>query len=140
MTENPTAARLRKRLTAIMQGWEDRVRSEVPAAREMGQTALHDSLAKMLEVMAKVLDDRTDPRTAARDLHFMVEHGDERAASDTYTLEQVILECQILQEVVLDALEPEEPLDYRDRSIVLAYLGEMIRVAATAPATQTGCF
>ena len=46
-----------------MQQWERRVRAEVPAARDQDQTILHNSLAQMLEVMAKVLADQTDPLT-----------------------------------------------------------------------------
>lgn len=56
---------------------------------------LRDSLAQMLEVMTKVLGDRTDPRTAARDLAYLTVHGKERANQITYSLEDLILEFHI---------------------------------------------
>lgn len=130
VSKTPAANRLRNLFPAIMQQWDDRVRAEVPAAMDQGKTVLHDTLTQMLEVLAKVLAHQTDPRTAARDLAFITKHGGGRAGLVVYSLEQMILECQILQEVVLDVLEPEEPLDHRDRSIVLVYLGEVVRVAA----------
>jgi hypothetical protein len=44
----------------------------------------------MLEVMAKVLGDKTDPRTAARDLAYLTVHGTERANQTTYSLEELL--------------------------------------------------
>ena len=130
MSTDAAADRLRDLLPTILRQWEDRVRDEAPAAQTREDTILHDNLEHMLEVMAKVLADQTDPRTAVRDLAFITDHGGERAAIASYSLEQMILECQILQEVVLDVVEPEEFLGHRDRSIVLKYLGEVIRLAA----------
>ena len=40
------------------------------------------------------------------------------------------MECQILQEVVLEALEPDHRLDRRDRGIIIQYFNELVRVAA----------
>jgi signal transduction histidine kinase/ActR/RegA family two-component response regulator len=84
----------------------------------------------MLEVMAKVLGDQTDPRTAARDLAYLTLHGKERANQTTYSLEELILELHILQEVVLEVLEPHQCLDARDRGVIIQYFNEMVRVAA----------
>jgi signal transduction histidine kinase/CheY-like chemotaxis protein len=84
----------------------------------------------MLEVMAKVLGDKTDPRTAARDLAYLTVHGNERANQTTYSLEELILEFHILQEVVLEAVEPDRLLDARDRGVIIQYFNEMVRVAA----------
>jgi signal transduction histidine kinase/ActR/RegA family two-component response regulator len=84
----------------------------------------------MLEVMAKVLGEKTDPRTAARDLAYLTVHGKERADQTTYSLEELILEFHILQEVVLEAVEPDHLLDSRDRGVIIQYVNEMVRVAA----------
>src|SRR5688572_984180 len=97
---------LRRLSKEIINRWDDRVRAEVPAATNQERTVLRDSLEDMLEVLAKTLLDETDPRTAARDLDYITLHGGERAAQPDYSLEAMILECQILQEVVLEALEP----------------------------------
>ena len=80
--------------------------------------------------MAKVLGDQTDPRTAARDLAYLTVHGKERANQTTYSLEELILEFHILQDVVLEALEPDHLLDTRDRGVIIQYVNEMVRVAA----------
>ncbi len=65
MSENLAAKRLHDLIPAIMQRWDDRVRGEVFPAAGTAEIVLRDSLAQMLEVMAKVLGDQTDPRTAA---------------------------------------------------------------------------
>jgi hypothetical protein len=106
MSENLAAQRLVNLVPTIMQRWDDRVRGEVSPAAGASEIVLRDSLPQMLQVMAKVLSDRTDPRTAARDLAYLTVHGKERANQSTYSLEELILEFHILQEVVLEALEP----------------------------------
>ncbi len=130
MSENLAAKRLQELIPTIMARWDERVRAEVPPAADAKKVILRDSLAKMLEVMAKVLGDRTDPRTAARDLAYLTIHGKERANQATYTLEELILEFHILQEVVLEELEPDHRLDKRDRGVIIQYFNEMVRVAA----------
>ena len=130
MSENLAARRLLDLIPAIMQRWDDRVRDEVSSAAEASEIVLRDSLAQMLEVMAKVLSNRTDPRTAARDLAYLTMHGKERANQISYSLDELILEFHILQEVVLEALEPDHLLDTRDRGVIIQYVNEMVRVAA----------
>jgi signal transduction histidine kinase/ActR/RegA family two-component response regulator len=130
MSENPAAKRLVDLIPAIMQRWDDRVRAEVSPAAGSTEIVLRDSIAEMLAVMAKVLGDKTDPRTAARDLAYLTIHGKERANQTTYSLEELILEFHILQEVVLEAVEPDHLLDTRDRGVVIQYVNEMVRVAA----------
>lgn len=126
------AERLREKIPEIMHRWEERVRAEVPAARDEGTAVLRDHLPEMLEVMARILADEVDTATAARDFGYIISHGSERAALLLYTLEQMILECQVLQEVVFIALEPEHLLGLRDRTIVVSYLGGVLRYAAGA--------
>jgi len=130
MSENLAAKRLLDLIPAIMQRWDDRVRAEVSPAAWSTELVLRDSLAEMLEVMAKVLGDKTDPRTAARDLAYLTVHGKERADQTTYSLDELILEFHILQEVVLEAVEPDHLLDTRDRGVIIQYVNEMVRVAA----------
>ena len=130
MSENLAAKRLLDLVPAIMQRWDDRVRAEVSSAAGAAEIVLRDSLPQMLEVMAKVLGDQTDPRTAVRDLAYLTIHGKERANQTTYSLEELILEFDILQEVVLEALEPDHLLGTRDRGVIIQYFNEMVRVAA----------
>jgi hypothetical protein len=124
MADNLASLRLVELIPSIMERWEERVRAEVPPAAASEGVILRDSLAAMLEVMSKVLSDRTNPRTAARDLAYITIHGKERADQTHYSLEELILECHILQEVVLEALEPEHRLDRRDLGIILQYFNE----------------
>src|SRR5690349_25012655 len=121
---------LRKQVPPIMQRWEDRVRAEVPAATEQDEDILRDNLAEIIEVVAKILSCETDPRTAARDLALFATHAQERAAQPEYSLEAMILECHILQEVVLESLETAHTLAARDRIIIARYFSELVRLAA----------
>lgn len=129
MSKNPAADSLLALIPAIMARWEQRVRAEVAPATHSDTSILRDDLAPMLEVMAKVLADETDPRTAARDLGFMSVHGHERANQTTYSVGALLLEFHILQETVFEFLEPDQLLDARDRSIVIQYFNELMRVA-----------
>lgn len=92
MSENRAAKRLVDLIPAIMQRWDDRVRAEVSPAAGSAEIVLRDSLAEKLAVMARVLGDKTDPRTAARDLAYLTVHGKERANQTTYSLEELTLE------------------------------------------------
>ena len=130
MSKNLAADRLLTLIPAIMARWDERVRAEVSAAAHSEESILHDSLAPMLEVMAKVLAEQTDPRTAARDLDLMTVHGEERANQFTYSIGALLLEFHILQETVLEFLEPDHHLDTRDRGIIIQYFNELMRVAA----------
>ena len=103
MSTHSAAARLRALIPDIMSRWDERVRAEVAAATHSDRVILHDSLAPMLEVMAKVLADETDPRTAARDLDLMSGHGEERANQASYSISELLLEFHILQETVLES-------------------------------------
>ena len=107
-----------------MQRWDDRVRAEVSPAAGSTEIVLRDSLPQMLQVMAKVLADKTDPRTAARDLAYLTVHGKEHADQTTYSLQELILEFHILQEVVWEAVEPDGLLDTRDRGVVIQYVAD----------------
>lgn len=130
MSENLASKRLVELIPSIMERWDERVRAEVPPAAAADEIILRDKLAEMLEVMSKVLSDKTNPRTAARDLAYITIHGRERADQTKYSLDELILECHILQEVVLEALEPDHRLDRRDRGIIIQYFNELVRVAA----------
>ena len=130
MPENLAAQRLVDLIPAIMQRWDDRVRVEVSPAAQSAEIVLRDSLPEMLEVMATLLADRPDPATAARDLAYLTVHGKRRANQATYSLGELILEVHILQDIVLEALEPEHPLDIRDRRVVIQYVNTIVRVAA----------
>ncbi|MBA2355017.1 MAG: response regulator [Acidobacteria bacterium] len=130
MSDSPAADRLVELIPAIMERWDERVRAEVSAAADSDEIILRDSLAPMLQVMAKVLAEQTDPRTAARDLGLMTVHGKERASQVAYSMGAMILECHILQETVLEFLEPEQHLETRDRGVIIQYFNELVRVAA----------
>jgi len=125
-----TGLELRRLTKQILERWDDRVRAEVPAATQQEHAVLRDSLQDMLGVLVRVLIDETDPRTAARDLDYITTHGGDRALQPAYSLEAMILECQILEEVVLEALEPTDTLDLRDRTMVVRYIGEIVRISA----------
>jgi signal transduction histidine kinase len=131
MPDTTTGQRFRELVPAIIQEWDDRVRAEVPAAAPQEQVILRDDLELMLEVVAKLLSEETDPKTAARDLAYITLHAEERARQPTYSLEEMIRECHILQEVVIEKFESSAPPPTApDRIVILQYFNEMVSVAA----------
>lgn len=127
---SPLVDRFRELIPAIMNRWDDRVRAEVVAAGSQTEAFLRDSLHLMLEVLAKILAKETDPKTAARDLAYITLHAEDRARQPGYSLGEVIRECQILLEVVLEILNLDHPLAASDNVAITKYFNEMVSISA----------
>jgi PAS domain S-box-containing protein len=102
------ADRLRRLRDEILRQWQDRVRSEVPAAKWHSPGVILDSIPKLLDQLAAALESgsapSTDPPPAAQ------EHADQRAALANYSLDQVVYEYHLLRRVILNVLQLESPL------------------------------
>lgn len=125
--------RLRREQQRILELWQRRVRSELPAARSQSELALTDSLPCFLAKLSAALsDDKLRKKTEQTLEATAEEHGQSRAALSDYSLQQVLLEFRILRDVIFAVLESEEPLSLTKRDIIF----NAFEVAMSATAAE----
>lgn len=113
----------------VINGWEERVRRELPAASHQRRPALLDSLPSLLERLIRALS----PSNLKRDPYIedlSKQHARERASFAAYTIEQVIREYQYLRESIIGVLEPEATLSKIERDIIHHVVDEGLAEAA----------
>ena len=131
------AERLRRRKPRIIEQWVQRARAHLDAARSTAPPELVDSLPDVLDRMAETLEsDQLDAAERMRGL--AAEHGRERAAQTAYTLEEVIVEHQLLHDVAIEVLEEEGPLERTSRDVITRATMTAVRDAAAEFAKSRG--
>lgn len=132
-----TSDRLLKNITNILTVWELRTLEEIKAANLQETLALRDSLPEYLKQLAGSLS-KTIDRTEARKRYDKAEatrvgkkHGEVRAGSIDYTMDQMILEYHILRQVICDILEEEAPLTTIEREVIVCSVEQAVNDAAT---------
>ncbi len=116
----------------ILMLWEERVRTEIAAAKNQGRTALRDHLPNFLARLEDALDPRTSLDDAAKNTDVCETHGKERAELLQYTIPQVLHEYSILRHFVFQVLETNRPLSPGERDTVLLSFDHAAREAAEA--------
>ncbi len=134
---NKTSELLIKNIDKILTIWEERVNEEVPAAQHQETLALRNSLPEYLEQMANALSSNID-RTTARMLSDKLDstrigkrHGEDRAGSKNYTINQLITEYHILRQVLVDVMEEVAPLSDDEREVIVCSIEQAVNDAAT---------
>ncbi|MCM2350507.1 MAG: sensor histidine kinase [Bacteriovoracaceae bacterium] len=134
---NQTARRLEKNIDKILSIWEERVNKEVVAAHYQERIALRNSLPEYLRHLVNALSNTID-RTSARKLKDQIastrigkKHGEERAASLKYTIDQLITEYHILRQVLFDVMEADVRLSDVEREIIVCSIEQAVNDAAT---------
>lgn len=126
------AARIRDKKEQILNAWKERVRESVPSARHTPGSALVDSLPEVVDRLVDALGDpsavdaleREEERLAAA-------HGQQRAQLESYSLDQVIAEYQVLRDVVLSSLGEDDCLGNAARDTVCDFVLLSIRHSAS---------
>ncbi len=132
-----TSTLLKRNAANILKRWEERAKKEVLAALSLDKLALYDSLHEFLDSMVRALD-ATKDRSAARlvwerdeSLRVGKLHGDDRAKTAHYTMDQMIFEYRILREVIFDVLEEEKSISATDREVIICGIEQAVNDAAT---------
>lgn len=127
MDVDRAAERLRRAREAVLAEWERRVRAVIPVANRHHPAALRDSLPELVDRIAESMatGDTTLLSTAA-------EHGRERAEQGEYTIEQVIREHHVLEQVMVANLGRDEPLAPAAREALRAAIQACVVTAAVA--------
>lgn len=134
---NKTAEKLRRNIDKILLIWEERVNHEVSAAQHQETKALRNSLPEYLNQLADALSNTID-RTTARKRSDKINstrvgkrHGEDRAGSKNYTIDQLITEYHILRQVLFDVMEDEAPLSVVEREVIVCSIEQAVNDAAT---------
>jgi PAS domain S-box-containing protein len=131
------AERLRRRKARIIERWLQRAYAHLEAAKSTSPPELVDSLPQVLDRMADTLEsDGPDPFLRMKGL--AEEHGRHRAMSTAYTLEEVIVEHQLLHDVVVEVVEEDGPLDRDTRDRITHATMAAVRDASCEFAKQRG--
>lgn len=130
------AQKLRECIPEIINLWEERVISEVEAARLQKKLALRNSLKASLEQLAVELSDNhrsqnqiKSGKTLSTDIG--KQHGKNRAESIQYTIDQLIYEYHVLRQVTCEIMERENLLTPKIQDIIITYIEEAVNHAAT---------
>lgn len=134
---NKTAERLQNNIDRILSIWEQRVNQEIAAAHHQETLALRNSLPEYLKQLVDALSntiDRTDARMRSDKIastRIGKRHGEDRAGSKHYTMDQLITEYHILRQVLCDVLEEEAPLTVVEREVIICSIEQAVNDAAT---------
>jgi signal transduction histidine kinase len=121
----------------IMELWETRANKEVLSALNLESLALRNSLPELLAHIAEALSttvDRTTIRAKwdrSESLRIGRKHGEERAISTYYTMDQMIFEYHILRQVIFDVMEEKAALSTVDREVIICAVEQAVNDAAT---------
>lgn len=135
--QNKRAQKLEENIDKILTIWEERVNQEVVAAQHQDTIALRDSLPEYLMQLVDALSNTIDRTTARKksdkkdSTRIGKKHGEDRAGSRNYTIDQLIMEYHILRQVLVDVLEEEEPLISLEREVIVCSIEQAVNDAAT---------
>lgn len=116
----PASERLKKMKEEIIEKWEDRLCSEIPAAKSQTERQLRDSLPKFLDKLCIALTPETFKPVSYDEVNeISKDHGEQRASLVGYSLIQILKEYQILREVIIGSLEDQAPITNSERDIIL---------------------
>jgi signal transduction histidine kinase len=132
---NEASDLLRNNIEKIMQLWEQRARTELIAAKYESKCALRDSLPKYLTQMADNLSMITDRSHLMpwkkKTKNASTKHGQERAESIEYTIDQLIFEYHLLREIIFEVIEKDQQLNALGRDVIISSLEQAVNDAAT---------
>ncbi len=123
------ADRLRRLTPEILSRWCDRIRAEVPAARERSSLLLIDHLPKFLECLAPILAGEASVEEIPEFPDYAGVHGELRAYLPDFSLDEVFVEYAILREVIMEVLEGERPLPLTIRLTLQSGIDRAVRSA-----------
>jgi PAS domain S-box-containing protein len=109
---------LRKNKDQILNVWEEKVKSLLPAARLESRSALRNSIPEFLDDLILALETNLEAISPEL-IRFAHKHGAERANLSEYSIEDALTEFNILRKVIFSEIELERELSSRERNIII---------------------
>ena len=120
-----------------MRLWSERADQEIEASHHQKKLVLWNSLPDYLNYVADRLSTATERNKARMVCDFIEstkigkEHGQQRARTVDYTIDQVIFEYHILRQVICDVLEEDAPLTGIELEVITSSIERAVNNAAT---------
>lgn len=116
----------------ILEKWEAQARSVIPAAKDKANPALINSLPKLIDTIIETLTS-TSPieKLKLEEKNLATDHGEERAHMGDYTIDQIILEYNLLRQVVFEVIDPEGDMTLKQAKMIWDSIFIAVRNAAT---------
>ena len=124
----------------ILTVWEERLRTNVSAARHEPSLVLIDTLPALLDQLAEALSPHHPRRTATAGSTTGHEHGGERVRLTQFRLEDIISEYRILRQVLVEVLDGSVELSGEERNTLNTSLDQMIMEACAGYALVQSAF
>ncbi|MGZ3696432.1 MAG: sensor histidine kinase, partial [Bdellovibrionota bacterium] len=127
---------LRQNIDVIMKRFEERARKEVSSAFGTTSLSLRDALPKHLEQLIAALaaaDKKSTEEIAENTVSkedIGKQHGNDRATSPGYSMEELIMEYRILRQVIIQTLEGLVDLTTTEREIITDLTEQAVNDAA----------
>lgn len=127
-----SAARLREQAGAIQAAWLQRLREELPPARDLPDPVLRNNVPEILAALADLLEQGSEGQNQPRqhDNELFVVHADERMGWVNYKPEELMREYGLLRRVVLSVLEAEAPLPLAERDRILDFIDRGVQIGS----------
>ena len=109
-----TAKLLKSKRSEIIELWEKEVLLQVDAAPNTNKIALHDHVPNILDDVLEILNAHENSDNSLRDERIRriesnsLEHGRHRATSSNYTVDQIIHEYMIFNDVIIEVLHQNQ--------------------------------
>jgi signal transduction histidine kinase len=116
-------AQNRERLIRL---WEAEARKKMTSARQISELALRDSLPGFIEKLETILSPSAAKPSIVKESKG---HAQDRAQYLTYSVDQVILEFQLLRYMIYNILEENAPVTRHQFVTILETVDEAIRTA-----------
>jgi PAS domain S-box-containing protein len=123
---------LKSNKSDILEKWEAEARSQVPAAKNQSKLALLNSLPEVIDKMIETLSASSPhKKLKEEEKNLAIEHGKERASLSEYSLDQVIMEFNILREVIFEFIDPDGDMTLKQGKVLWDSIFIAIRNSAS---------
>jgi PAS domain S-box-containing protein len=112
------SSRLLARKAEIITAWKERLKRDVPPAKNLPDPMLRDEVPDWIDRLAQTLASADAPFRLRKISIAAAEHGRQRADLD-FDLNELLYEYVALRQVLLDVLEQDSPLPGRQRDLIL---------------------
>jgi len=122
--------RVRRNKHHVLKIWLARVRKEVLAATHFTDEEIVNSLDEYLDVLADLLGRPEDERaTAVENVKIACKHAQQRIRLECYSIEDVMLEHDLLHQVLSEELQKDGPLGPRENVSLTHFIFRGMRAA-----------
>ena len=128
--DGKAAVTLKKIIPTIIERWEIAARELVPIAKKKDSLVLQDELSNLLENVAEALRPGNNSYDSKSNNEISRAHGQHRAITEGYSLDQMLQEYSLLRKTILWSLLEIQPLTETERDIIHDSIDKAMKISA----------